>query len=88
MNVHIAAIEYALPQQSMTLDELAGDGRLSSDPDTLRSFGFDRAWIAGLDGDDLAARAVATLIESCQPGPGLGRPPGVCRRDPGEPRDR
>ena len=63
VDVHIAAVEYALPEHSLTLDELARDGRLSSRPEALRGFGFDRAWIAGTERDGLAARAVAALLE-------------------------
>ncbi len=63
MDVHIAAVEYALPEHSLTLDELARDGRLSSRPEALRGFGFDRAWIAGAERDGLAARAVTALLE-------------------------
>lgn len=63
MDVHIAAIEYALPDRVVGLDDLAAEGRLASPPDALRSFGFERAWIAGAEGDQLAARAVARLFE-------------------------
>jgi 3-oxoacyl-[acyl-carrier-protein] synthase-3 len=62
--VHIAAIEYALPRRSVTLEELGQAGRLTSPAATLRSFGFDRAWIAsGTEADELAPRAVAGLLE-------------------------
>ena len=63
MDIHIAAIEYALPDRSATLDELAAEGRLGSHPEALRSFGFERAWIAGGEADQLAARAVSRLFE-------------------------
>ncbi len=63
MSVHIAAIEYALPDQSATLEELAAEGRLTSPPEVLRSFGFNRAWIARSEGDQLASRAVGRLLE-------------------------
>lgn len=63
MSVHIAAIEYALPDQSATLEELAAEGRLTSPPEVLRSFGFNRAWIARSERDQLASRAVGRLLE-------------------------
>jgi 3-oxoacyl-[acyl-carrier-protein] synthase-3 len=63
MSVHIPAIEYALPDQSLSLEELAAAGRLNSPPEVLRSFGFNRAWVADARGDDLASRAVARLLE-------------------------
>jgi len=62
VNVHIAAIEYALPDESVSLEELATHGRLRSPTEALRGFGFDRAWIAGAEADQLAPRAVARLI--------------------------
>jgi 3-oxoacyl-[acyl-carrier-protein] synthase-3 len=63
MDVHIAAIEYALPDRAVGLDDLAKAGRLTSPPDVLRSFGFEQAWIAGAERDQLAARAVTRLLE-------------------------
>ncbi len=63
MTVHIPAIEYALPDQSKSLEELAAAGRLTSPVEVLRSFGFSRAWIADDEGDHLASRAVARLLE-------------------------
>lgn len=62
-DVHIAAVDYALPNCSVTLEELADRGRLSTPAATLRSFGFDRAWVAGDEGDQLAPRAVTRLLE-------------------------
>jgi 3-oxoacyl-[acyl-carrier-protein] synthase-3 len=63
MSVHIAAIEYALPAQSASLEDLSIEGRLISRPEVLRSFGFDRAWIAEAEADQLANRAVSRLLE-------------------------
>ncbi|HJR59895.1 MAG TPA: 3-oxoacyl-[acyl-carrier-protein] synthase III C-terminal domain-containing protein [Vicinamibacterales bacterium] len=64
MTTHIAAIEYALADHAVTLEELAEQGRLSSRPEALRSFGFDRAWVAGQERDQLATRAVGRLLEN------------------------
>ena len=47
--VHIAAIEYELPQHALTLEELASEGRLKSPVQALRSFGFERAWVSDHD---------------------------------------
>ena len=61
-DVHIAGIEYVLPARSVTLEDLAAEGRLHSRPEALRDFGFDRAWIAG-PGEDLPLAAVQRLLE-------------------------
>ena len=61
--VHIAAIEYALPDRAVSLDDLAKEGRLGTAPEALRSFGFEQAWIAGSEADQLAPRAVTHLLE-------------------------
>jgi 3-oxoacyl-[acyl-carrier-protein] synthase-3 len=61
--VHIAAIEYALPATARTVEELAREGRLVSDPAALREFGFDRAWIDDGEGETLATRAAAAVLE-------------------------
>ena len=62
--IHIAGIEYALPDRAVTLDALAADGRLRSDPGTLREFGFEQAWIAGSEAADLPLRAARRLLET------------------------
>jgi 3-oxoacyl-[acyl-carrier-protein] synthase-3 len=63
MSVHIAAIEYELPATSRSLEELAQQGRLRSSVDVLRTFGFERAWIAESDGEPLLCRAAQRLME-------------------------
>jgi 3-oxoacyl-[acyl-carrier-protein] synthase-3 len=63
MTVHIAAIEYELPARSLSLEELAEQGRLRSSVDALRTFGFERAWTADGDGEPLLLRAAQRLIE-------------------------
>jgi 3-oxoacyl-[acyl-carrier-protein] synthase-3 len=63
VDIHIAAIEYVLPDQSLTLEELAGQGRLTSRVEALRSFGFDRAWVSRDEGDQLGPRAVQRLLD-------------------------
>jgi 3-oxoacyl-[acyl-carrier-protein] synthase III len=64
VDVHIAAIEYALPGTALTLEQLAAAGRLTSAPAALRSFGFDRAWVADAEGSRLAERACRRLLEN------------------------
>ena len=68
MDVHIAAIEYELPSTALTLEQLADQGRLNSPVDALRTFGFERAWIAD-EGDQLALRAVQRLVETASVDP-------------------
>ena len=63
MNAHIPAIEYAMPDHAASLEDLASEGRLASPPDVLRRFGFDRAWIAGAEANELAPRAVERLLD-------------------------
>jgi 3-oxoacyl-[acyl-carrier-protein] synthase-3 len=70
MSVHIAGIEYALPDQAFTLDDLAKQGRITSPVEALRDFGFERAWVAGDEGDGLAPRAVQRLLELTGVDPG------------------
>ena len=69
VDIHISAIEYALPDRSVALETLAAEGRLASPPEVLRAFGFDRAWIGDGRGDGLAGRAARSLIErtGCDP---------------------
>jgi 3-oxoacyl-[acyl-carrier-protein] synthase-3 len=62
VDVHIAAIEYVLPDHSLTLEELAEQGRLTSRVEALRSFGFDRAWVVEDEGEQLALRAAQRLL--------------------------
>ena len=71
MDVHIAAIDYVLPDRSASLDDLAREGRLVSPPDVLRTFGFDRAWIAGTaeEAGRLAPCAVRRLLETASADP-------------------
>jgi 3-oxoacyl-[acyl-carrier-protein] synthase III len=64
MDVHIAAIGYELPSTSLTLEELAQQGRLNSPVEALRTFGFERAWVADGTGERLATAAVQRLLES------------------------
>lgn len=53
-----------MPSRALTLEELAAEGRLNSPVDALRSFGFERAWIAeGEEGAGLATCAARRLIE-------------------------
>ena len=60
----IAAIEYSLPSRSMSLDELAEAGLLSSTPEQLREFGFDRCYVSDVPADELALRAATQLLRS------------------------
>ena len=63
VSIHIPAIEYALPDFSHTLEELAAQGRLTTPVDTLRTFGFEQAWIAEGDAYSLGAMAVHRLLD-------------------------
>lgn len=64
MDVHIGGIGYALPDRAFGLEELADQRRLQSPVDALRSFGFERAWVAGDEANQLASRAVQRLVDS------------------------
>ncbi len=63
MDVHISSIEYVLPERSTSVEALGSVGRLVSPSDVLRSFGFERAWIADGTAGDLALRAARSLLE-------------------------
>ncbi|HVH56236.1 MAG TPA: 3-oxoacyl-[acyl-carrier-protein] synthase III C-terminal domain-containing protein [Vicinamibacterales bacterium] len=69
-DVHIAAIEYELPSTSWTLEELAVQGRIRSPVEALRTFGFERAWVADDTGERLATAAVERLLENAAVDPG------------------
>jgi 3-oxoacyl-[acyl-carrier-protein] synthase-3 len=63
--VHIAAIDYELPPCALTIEELAQAGRLNSPVDALRSFGFERAWVADAgECRELVTRPAQRLLEN------------------------
>ena len=65
MPTRIAAIEYALPEQTRTVRELAAAGLLQSDPAVLESFGFDRIHVAERESPyELALSATRRLLDT------------------------
>jgi len=62
MSPGIGAIEYVLPPDSFSLQELADAGLLGSPPRQLLDFGFDRCYISNEPAAELALKAAATLI--------------------------
>lgn len=64
-DIRVAAIEYALPSRALSLEALAQQRRLKSSVDSLRSFGFERAWVADGEGaGGLALRAAQRLLDT------------------------
>jgi len=64
--IGIRALSYRLGSSEATLEELQADGLLTSPPELLRSFGFDRVHMAESDEErrDLACLAAADLLET------------------------
>lgn len=65
----ISAIEYFLPPQSLCLCDLAKAGLLSSSPEQLREFGFDRCYVSDLPAEELALAAATRLLEKTDADP-------------------
>jgi 3-oxoacyl-[acyl-carrier-protein] synthase-3 len=63
MHIGISAIEYALPPESLSLQELARDKRLSSSPEQLQRLGFDRCYVSSVPAEALALQACTALLE-------------------------
>ena len=62
--VGLSAISYAFPARSASLEELAEQGQLQSDPALLRRFGFGQVRIAGEESAyDLGLSAARALLE-------------------------
>lgn len=59
----IRGVSYCFPSTVLTVDELGERGLLSSSPDLLRSFGFERVHVAeGSERDSLALRAAEAVL--------------------------
>jgi 3-oxoacyl-[acyl-carrier-protein] synthase III len=63
MQTGISAIEYVLPPDSLSLQELAEDKRLFSSPEQLQRLGFDRCYISHVPAEALASQAATALLE-------------------------
>jgi 3-oxoacyl-[acyl-carrier-protein] synthase III len=61
MTVGIRALSYRFGSRTVGLDDLEEEGLLSSTPETLRGFGFDRIHIAE-PGEDLGCLAASDLL--------------------------
>jgi len=69
--VRITAISHALGRESVSLEELAREGKLTSTPKTLRGLGFRRIRRAnGESAGDLALRAARGLLDKQKLEPG------------------
>jgi 3-oxoacyl-[acyl-carrier-protein] synthase-3 len=70
--VGLSGVAGVLPPRQLTLAQLAAEGRISSSPDTLSSFGFDRAYVCGPDDSAcslaLAAARAALVDAALEPG--------------------
>jgi 3-oxoacyl-[acyl-carrier-protein] synthase-3 len=64
MRVGISAIEYALPERRVTLEELESADKLESPAARLREFGFEFAHVSDETADRLVSLAVASLLEN------------------------
>lgn len=64
MSSGVAAIEYCLPQQSFSLRELADAALLSSSPEQLQEFGFDRCYVSAVSAEELALTAATQLLKN------------------------
>jgi 3-oxoacyl-[acyl-carrier-protein] synthase III len=69
MSPGIGAIEYVVPADSFSLQELADAGLLASSPGQLQDFGFDRCYISSEPAHELALRAAAALIKNADVDP-------------------
>ena len=70
--VGLSGVAGVCRSSQLTLSQLAADGRISSSPDTLSSFGFDRAYVCGPDDSActlaLAAARAALVDAALEPG--------------------
>src|SRR5688572_7353787 len=69
MSIGISAIEYAIPDTRVSLEELAGTRRLDTDPAQLRAFGFDVARVSVQPVETLAHEALKRLLVSTRHAP-------------------
>ena len=71
-SIGLRGLAAVLPYRMLTLSELAAEGRLRSDPETLRSMGFENAYVAGEDESacDLALRAARGALADAGLEPG------------------
>ena len=61
--IGLRAFDYYLPSKKVCLEELQEQGKLSSDPETLRALGWRHAYIASKqDAFDLASHALRGLF--------------------------
>jgi 3-oxoacyl-[acyl-carrier-protein] synthase-3 len=63
VRIGISAIEYVLPPDALSLEELARDKLLCSSPEQLRRLGFERCYVSNLPAEALASQAAKTLLE-------------------------
>ncbi len=63
MQPGISAVEYVLPSERYSLQEMAEAGLLTSAPEQLASFGFESCCISTVSADELALRAAMQLME-------------------------
>src|SRR5436190_21354330 len=63
-SIGISAIEYALPEHRVTLEELEAAGRLDTEARRLREFGFEHVFVSKEPAETLAAEAVRRLLTS------------------------
>jgi 3-oxoacyl-[acyl-carrier-protein] synthase-3 len=61
--VGLSGVAGVLPQRQLTLAELADAGRLTSTPETLSAFGFERAYVCGPE-DSVCSLALAAARQA------------------------
>ncbi|HEV3040753.1 MAG TPA: 3-oxoacyl-[acyl-carrier-protein] synthase III C-terminal domain-containing protein [Candidatus Angelobacter sp.] len=66
MKPGIEAIEYVLPSERHSLQEMADAGLLTSTPEQLKSFGFESCYIGTVSAEELALAAATQLMERHQ----------------------
>ena len=64
MSIGIEAIEYVLPDNRRTLEELEAAGALETSAERLREFGFEYAFTTTEDAFGLASKATAALLKN------------------------
>lgn len=63
MKPGISAVEYVLPSEHRSLQEMSDAGLLTSTPEQLKSFGFESCYISNVSAEELALAAATQLMK-------------------------